>query len=216
MATKASRATDAESSAIIYEGATVRQLSIIFSADPKVIQRKIAGLVPVGKREGTNVYSIPEAASRLVKPSYDIERYIMGMNHLDLPPLLAKEFWNAQRSRLTFEEMNADLWRTADVVRAISLLFNSTRRVLMLLPDTLEREAGLSREQKAIVRRVVDGALVDGRDQLIERFKSYGVASDYFGAGGNTDIDLTGTDLEDSGGTGVLEAEEAEDEYNGL
>ena len=108
---------DEDSNAIIYEGGTIRQLGIMFRMDPKVVQKRLAGLVPAGRRHGTSFYSIAEAASRLVKPGYEIERYIMEMNHLDLPPLLSKEFWNSQRSRLAFEEANGDLWRTADVVR---------------------------------------------------------------------------------------------------
>lgn len=214
------KGTDAESTAIIYEGATIRQLAIMFKADPKVVTRKISGLVPIGKREGTNVYSIPEAASRLVKPSYEIERYIMEMNHLDLPPLLSKEFWNSQRARLAFEEANGDLWRTPDVVRLISELFNSTRMVLLLLPDTVEREAGLNREQKAVVRRVIDGALVDGRNTLVKRFKDYGMGPHYESAGGGSDplpvLDVESPDDQDPGRTGVLEAEEDSDEYRGL
>lgn len=216
------KGTDAESNAVIYEGATIRQLGIMFKMDPKVVLRRVSGLVPVGRREGTVVYSIPEAAARLVKPSYEIERYIMEMNHLDLPPLLAKEFWNSQIARTKFEEMNGDLWRTPDVVRLISELFNGVRMVLLLLPDTVEREAGLSREQKAVVRRTMDGALVDGRNTIVKRFKDYNVSREYLesaGDGGNDplpEFDAGGPNGQDPGGTGVLEAEEDSDEYNGL
>lgn len=214
------RGTDEESLTIIYEGATAAQLATMFRQDLKVVIRKVSGLVPVSKRNGTNVYSIAEAAARLVKPSYEIERYIMEMNHLDLPPLLSKEFWNGQRSRLNFEEANGDSWRTADVVRAISVLFNATRMVLLLLPDTVEREAGLTREQKSVVRRVIDGALVDGREKLVKVFENYGMGSHYRDAGvGSGPLpvpDLGRANSEDRGGTGVLAAAQDADQYNGL
>lgn len=212
------KTVDGETNAVIYEGATIRQLAIMFKADPKVVTRKVSGLVPVGRREGTAVYSIPEAASRLVKPSYEIERYIMEMNHLDLPPLLSKEFWNSQIARAKFEEMNADLWRTPDVVRLISVLFNTIRMMLLLLPDTIEREAGLSKEQKAVVRRVIDGSIMDNRQTLVKKFKEYGMGPHYRDDTGGVDPlpVLEGDDAEDAGGTGVLVAPEVEDEFNGL
>lgn len=211
---------DEESTAIIYEGASIRQLSSMFRADPKVVMRKVQGLVPCGRRHGTAIYSIREAASRLVEPGYSIERYIMEMNHTDLPPLLGKEFWNAQRSRLAFEEANADLYRTADVVRLVAELLTTYRFVAQTLPDTLEREAGLSREQKAVVRRVLDGALADGRDKIIQRFKEYGRDNEFEQSIGLSerefDPELLELDDEDAGGTGVPAAPADEDEFNGL
>ncbi len=212
--------TDEESNAIIYEGATLRQLGIMFKADPKVVARKCSSLVPVGSRSGSSIYSIAEAASRLVKPSYEIERYIMEMNHLDLPSLLSKEFWNGQRSRLAFEEANGDLWRTPDVVRMMSELFSAVRMILLLMPDTVEREAGLSREQKAVVRRIVDGAIVNGRDNIIKRFKEHGLER-YYGddAGGDGGIpvpEFVRANDQDAGGTGFSTGEEDSAEYNGL
>ncbi len=212
---------DEESTAIIYEGASVRQLSSMIRADPKVVMRKVQGLVPCGRRHGTAIYAIREAMQRLVEPGYAIERYIMEMNHTDLPPLLSKEFWNSQRARLAFEEANGDMFRTADVVRLIAEVLTTYRFVGQTLPDTLEREAGLTREQKAIVRRVLDGALADGRDKMVNRFKDYGRTDEFESAVGESEqyFDpqlLDGIDDEDSGGTGVLASEEDSDEYHGL
>lgn len=211
------RSDDPESSAIIYEGATIRQLAIMFKMDPKVVTSKVSSLVPVGRRKGTSIYSIPEAAARLVKPGYDIERVIMNMNHSDLPPMLQNAFWSAQKTRASYEEMIGDLWRTSRVVRLISVLFNSVRMILLLLPDTIEREAGLSREQKAVVRRVVEGALVEGRKAIMKEFEGYGDGPEYDGEPG-TDGPLVVREYEpvDDGGTGLPSPSEESDEYNGL
>lgn len=211
------RADDPESSAIIYEGATIRQLAIMFKMDPKVVTPKVSSLVPVGRRRGTPIYSIPEAAARLVKPGYDIERVIMNMNHSDLPPMLQNAFWSAQKTRASYEEMIGDLWRTSKVVRLISVLFNSVRMILLLLPDTIEREAGLSREQKQVVRRVVEGALVEGRKTIMKEFEDYGDGPEYIGDPG-VGGPLVVREYEPSNdrGTGVSGSSEEPDEYNGL
>lgn len=44
------RSDDPETSAIIYEGATMRQLALMFKMDPKVVMSKVSSLVPVGRR----------------------------------------------------------------------------------------------------------------------------------------------------------------------
>ncbi len=213
---------DEESQAVIYEGGSVRQLALMIRADPKVVMRKVQGLVPCGRRSGTAIYAIREAMERLVEPGYQIERFIMEMNHTDLPPLLGKEFWNSQIARQKFEEANGDLFRTADVVRIVAELLTTYRFVGQTLPDTLEREAGLTREQKAIVRRVLDAAIADGRDKVVNRFKKYGRADEFEHATGQSELHfepglLDGEYLEpDAGGGGVPSPEEDAPEYNGL
>ncbi len=209
---------DEETKAVIYEGVTISQLARIFKAEPKTVTRKVSGLLPIGRRRGSPIYSLAEAAARLVKPSYSIERYISQMNHTDLPPLLQKEFWNGLRARQTYEAANADLWPTQDVVRAVSEVFNTVRMRMLLLPDTLQRESGLSPEQKIVVRQVVDAALTNIRDKTIKRFKEYGMGSPNGDErSGPIEYDYIPADIDDDAGTDrVLDAENIEDEYCGL
>jgi hypothetical protein len=218
MATKAVESsefeTDDETKAIIYEGATIRQLAIMFRSDPKVVARKVGGLVPVSRRRGNNIYRVDEAAPRLVKPGYDIERYIREMNHVDLPPLLAKEFWNAQRARQAFEEQEGDLWRTPDVVRALSEAFTTCRMSLLLMTDAVERQSALTDQQRIIIKGLIDGALADMREKLKDRFKDYGM--DGRPRAEQRLLGSVPTEDPDAGGEGVPAEPEVEDEYHGL
>lgn len=222
MATKALESsdleTDDETKAIIYEGATIRQLAIMFRSDPKVVTRKVAGLVPVGRRRGNNIYRVDEAASRLVKPGYDIERYIREMNHLDLPPLLSKEFWNAQRARQAFEEQEGDLWRTTEVVRILGEAFTTIRMSLLLMIDAVERQSSLTDGQRVTIKGLIDGALADLRAKLKDRFKNYGMDGRGAGAGGGTDRVRDDGPAEDAdpGGARVPALAPVADEYHGL
>ncbi len=207
--------TDDETKAIIYEGATIRQLSIMFRSDPKVVTRKVGGLVPVSRRRGNNIYRVDEAASRLVKPGYDIERYIREMNHLDLPPLLAKEFWNAQRARQAFEEQEADLWRTVDVVRALSEAFTTCRMSLLLMTDAVERQSSLTDAQRITIKGLIDGALADMRAKLKERFDGYGMGHNS-GTGQLANLRPPAAEDLDAGGDGVPAVAAVADEFDGL
>lgn len=208
----ANEAFDEESNAIIYQGASVRQLAIMFHADPAVVSRKISGLIPVGRRRGAMIYRIDEAAARLVKPGYEIERYIREMNHLDLPSMLQVTFWDGQRKRLAFEEANGDLWRTADVVHAFGETFNTLRMSLMLMSDAVERETSLTDGQRVALRRLIDGAMEDCRTRLIEKFREYGNGPN----GGNEFESIRLVDDTDAGGTGVPDPAPDADEYHGL
>lgn len=210
------RADDPETACIIYEGATIRQLALMFRQDPKVVTQKVTPLVPVGRRRGTPIYAVAEAAARLVKPGYEIERVIMNMNHSDLPPMLQSAFWNSQKARAVYEEMIGDLWRTSRVVRLISVLFNSVRMALLLLPDTLEREAGLTTEQRAVVRRVVEGALVEGRKAIMKEFEDYGDGPELDGGGNAGPLVVRQHEPADDRGDAVLGSAQNADEYNGL
>lgn len=205
----ANESYDEETNSIIYQGASVRQLALMFHADPAVVSKKIAGLVPVGRRRGAMIYRIDEAAGRLVKPGYEIERYIREMNHLDLPSMLQVTFWDGQRKRLAFEETNGDLWRTADVVHAFGETFNTLRMSLMLMSDAVEREASLTDTQRVALRRLIDGAMEDCRVKLVEKFKEYGNGPL------NTD-DQYNVEVEADGGADIPPAAQEPDEYHGL
>lgn len=212
------RSDDAETQAMVYEGASVRQLSIMFTMDHKTVQQKLAGIVPSGSRRGTAIYNVGEAAQRLVKPSYEIERVLMNMNHSDLPPMLQNAFWSSQEKRAKYEEMMGNLWPTQKIVRLVSALFNSIRMILLLLPDTLERESSLTKEQKAVVRRVVEQALVEGRKKIVKEFKSYGGDRPQHDpkSGPSGPLTVSGREPVVGGRSEVPAAPEEPDEYNGL
>lgn len=149
------------------------QLAGLFKRDPKQMTRLLDGLAPAGERRGFKVYRIDEAAQRLVKPGYEVEEYMRRMHPSDMPPLLGKEFWNGQRARQAFEENEGDLWRTAEMIAVFAEACQTIRTSMLLFRDALEREETLSEEQSATVQRLIDGAIKDIQEALVERFASY-------------------------------------------
>lgn len=131
------------------------------------------GLVPTGKRNGYKTYSIKDAASRLVKPGYEIEAYIRQMSPQELPPLLLKEYWNGQRARLTFEKEQGNYWPTEDIVEFVGVLEQGVRQTILLVVDDVDREEELTDGQKKVVRRIMDGAITTLKDEIVKRFKDY-------------------------------------------
>ena len=154
------------------------QLAALFKRDPKAMPRLLDGLAPTGERRGAKVYSIPEAAQRLVKPGYEIEEYLKRMHPSDIPALLLKEFWNGLRARQAFEENEGDLWRTAEMIAVFAEAAQTMRTSLLLVSDALEREQELTEGQRLAVEGLIDGAIQDMQKALVERFSNY-VAPEY-------------------------------------
>lgn len=153
--------------------ATMSQLAQLFETDAKTLPQRMKGIVPSGKRNGYKVYKIREAASRLVKPGFEIEDYIRQMSPQEMHPLLLKEFWNGQRARLTYEREMGNYWPTEDIVELFGVLSQGIRQTLILTVDDIEREEGFNTGQKKAFRRIIDAAIQNLNDKLNEKFRDY-------------------------------------------
>lgn len=153
--------------------ATMAQLAQLFETDAKTLPKRLKGIRPSGTRKGASTYKIREAASRLVRPGYSIEQYLQRMHPNELPVGLMKEFWAGQKSRQDFEIKAGDLWSTVEVVESLAEAFKVARMTILLMPETIERETGVTDSQKKTFRRLTDGLIADLREALIEKFKNY-------------------------------------------
>lgn len=168
------KARDEVTSELLATGeATMAQLAQLFETDAKTLPRRLRGLRPSGTRNQTQTYKIREAAARLVRPGYSIEQYLQRMHPNELPVGLMKEFWAGQKSRQDYERKAGDLWSTAEVVEALAEAFKTARMTILLMPETVERETGVTDAQRKVIRRLTDGLIDDMRQALVERFQGY-------------------------------------------
>lgn len=167
-------AMDEESRAIIYDGASINHLAIMFGKRRQDVSRLLGvhKIEPSGERAGYPIYRVAEAAAALVTPkAEDIADAITKMSPDDLPPKLTKEYWSAQHAKLKFEEDRGDLWRTDDIIERMSEVFKTLRMSILLVRDRLEKQTELTDRQREIVTNIHDALLNDLADALIERFK---------------------------------------------
>lgn len=161
---------DKQTEAILYQGANISQLSVLFKQDARTIRRKLFNVKADGTRNGTDVWLVDTVAPHLVRPVYDIEQYIRRMHHSELPPHVTKEFWAGQRARQAYEEEQGDLWRTDDVIDAVNEIFRLVRMTLLLMPDQMEKVTTVSPEQRQILNSQVDGVLEEMRNTITRSF----------------------------------------------
>lgn len=168
------KARDEVTSDLLTTGeATMSQIAQLFRTDAKTLPRRLRRLKPVATRSGVNVYSIRDAAGYLVKPGYSIEQYLRQMHPNELPVGLMKEFWAGQKSRQSYEMQAGDLWPTSQVVEALAEAFKQARMTVLLFPETVERETGITDPQRKVLRRLADSLIDDLREGLVEHFKNY-------------------------------------------
>ncbi len=156
---------------ILYQGANVSQLALMFGMERRTVQGKLAEVEPCGfRRRDQPIYKVVDAAPYLVKFQGDVEEQLKKMNAEDLPADLHYRFWSALRERSKHRLEMGELWETTDVLQHFSKTFQTMRLELNLLTDRLSRETELSEQQREILQGEVDACLEKVRKSLIAKF----------------------------------------------
>ncbi len=164
---------DFNSDPILYEGATQAQLQRLFRLSGPTVKARMTKVKPCGNRDGYPIYHVYDAAPALTRlEDAEVLERLLRMNAEDLPKALSREYWNGQIAKLNYEERVGDLWNTRDIVELASDAFKTMRLSLMLLADTLEREAEITIPQRVIVERVLDELLQALKGKLVSGFEN--------------------------------------------
>lgn len=162
--------TDEETAAALYEGLTLTQLARAFGMDGPDIQSKIKHVQPAGRRRGYAIYRIKDVAPYLVKPVGDISDYLKRMNPRDLPPLVAKEFWNGQNARLKFEKEEGDLWPIDQVMEYVGDLLKIVRMSALTAADAIHAKTTLDEKQRQFIDSRMRAMLEEIRVSAAQNF----------------------------------------------
>lgn len=187
---------DQESLAMIYEGLNIGQLGRLLEMDRKAVGDKLnrAGLQPAGRRYGADYFKLKEALPFLVKPGYDIDEYLRKMHPSELPKLLTKEYWAAQRSRQEYELKAGNLWPTEKIIEEVGDLMKMVKMSVLLTVDTVERQMELSEKQRKVIKDQMDGLLLDLHKTIVEKFDKLKMAE---AVGGGNEGEEYGNQEED-------------------
>lgn len=152
----------------VVAGVTVTWLATVFRMGTNTVKRKLADCPVLQKHKAANLYDLKVAVQYLVQPKVDVAEYIKSMNPRDLPPMLQRDFWDAQNKRIAFEEASGDLWRTEKVMEVLAEAFKLIKTNVQLWPDTIERVHGLTDDQRKALVECGDGLLRDIHSALVD------------------------------------------------
>lgn len=210
---------DRESQMILYQGASIGQIALLFGRDKRTVTSKIAGKVePCGMRAGFPIYKIPDVAPYLVPPVGNFEEAIQSMHHDDIPPLLHRNYWAGKRERLKFEEEEGRLIDVFEAAELVAKAYKNLRMTILLMPDAIERETVLTDDIRAALKKLTDGLLVAAQKNLIEAFAERMPESESYENGGDTSGDEFDDVFEpvDEEGRSALPAADSEEDNHGL
>lgn len=184
-------------SILISKGATKNQLATIFRKSSVDISAKLMGLEPSGTSKlGFPLYSIAEAARRLVSPpDDDVIRVIQRMSPDKLPVKLQKTIWEASLARLKYEQEAGQLFRAQDIAMAFNDVFKLIRSQLTGMSDAIARERNITSEQRDLINAITDETLEGIAEILVndERLAGYQSALElYEQEGVDLDSDVGG------------------------
>jgi hypothetical protein len=149
------RTTDVHS---VIQGVSIAWLMKAFRMGRAAIEHRLAGCPTVGAgKHGIPLYDLPVAASYLVKPRMTQAEMFRSLKPADLPDKLKDSYWAAKLKQQKYERQAGDLWRTGQVLDTFAEVFKLLRTSLQLIPDAVDREKGITPEQRQIITRVVDG-----------------------------------------------------------
>lgn len=143
------------------QGVTVSFLAQVFAMDPAKVKRLLVNC-PIkdtrkrGRTQTQHLYDLATAASYLVEPKISVEEVLAQIRREDLPPAINTAFWDAQLKRQKWEENAGQLWRTETIRKSIGGMFQSIKFTIQLWADTIERQKGLTEEQRELLNEMTD------------------------------------------------------------
>lgn len=150
------------------KGVSLTWLAGFTRMDRKTVKKRLADCPAIARKSGSELYDPLLALSYLIKPRFDIRDYIKTMNPTELPPMLRKEFWDAENKRLKYQATAGELWPTESVLAVLAEAFKRIKQTTQVWADDVEREAGMPREQYVALIARVDALREDLYRTLVE------------------------------------------------
>lgn len=149
---------------------TATDLAQLFEIGVTSVRQKLLPLNPVRLDGLVPVYRFRDAASLLAKLPEDVVARVMRLNHMDLPPMLRKEYWTGQAQMLKVKEAEGELFQTATVIEYVGLLLKAFRMSILLMSDSIERDTSLTPRQRDALKLLQDSALENARVEAARLF----------------------------------------------
>lgn len=142
---------------LVVKGVTANWLAQAFHMDHRTVTNRLRDCPPLTRKRGGNglIYDLSMAAGFLIKPIFDVEKYIQTMKVEELPTRLQEGYWAAALKRQKWEENAGRLWRTEHVARKFSETFLMIANDMKSWVDDLDAVVEVTPEQRAALEKAV-------------------------------------------------------------
>lgn len=158
---------EGETAALIFQGASVRQLMQLFKVDHATVNKAVRGMMPSGTRRGFPIYDIAKVAKKVVTPDLPVEELLKKLDISQLPPTLNKEVWAAKKGQLLFEKEQGELWQTDRVEFVIGHLFRKVQMAFRLIPDQIADAMQMDGPSRSKLESLCDQQLEAIRESIV-------------------------------------------------
>jgi hypothetical protein len=136
------------------------QLAQLFEISVATVRSKLLPVRPVrDDGRGAVVYRFRDVAPYLARLPNDVVSQVMRLNHMDLPPMLRKEFWTGQAQMLKVRQAEGELFAVDAVLSYVSELIKTFRMGVLLMSDAVERETVFTPRQREALSILQDELL---------------------------------------------------------
>lgn len=161
----------------VTEGVTAFWLSKAFGLDLQTTRKLLSDCPPMKSATRGHKYAIKDAAAYLVKPKADVNEVIKRMKPHELPAELRAAIWDARLKEQKWRAQAKDYWRTEDVLRVLGRVFQLLKSSHQLTPETIDRQVGLSIEQREKMVALLDALQNDFYQELVSLAEEHSTAS---------------------------------------
>jgi len=150
---------------------SINKLSELTGVDRRTLKKYLGKYAPDKKSDTREEYSFKTAAVALsAMPSWGVENSESGeTDPTKMDPKDAKDWYDAQNKRLTYESSLRELIPVTEVREVVAEAFKIVVFALDTLPDRIEHEVGLQADQL----KVFLGSIDDARQSLAHNLEEY-------------------------------------------
>lgn len=142
---------------LVVKGVTINWLAQAFHMDHRSVTSRLKDCPALSRKRGGSglLYDLSVAAAYLIKPVFDVEKYIKTMKVEELPTHLQDAFWAAALKRQKWEENAGRLWRTEKVSQRFAETFLMVANDMKVWIDDMESVIGITDEQRKHLEKCV-------------------------------------------------------------
>lgn len=147
------------------------QLAQLFETSVATVRSKLVPVRPVrDDGRGAVVYRFRDVAPYLARLPNDVVSQVMRLNHMDLPPMLRKEYWTGQAQMLKVRQAEGELFAVDAVITYVAELIKTFRMGVLLMADAVERETVFTTRQREALALLQDDLLETVRSEAQRLF----------------------------------------------